>query len=80
MQGVGAGLAAHVVGQQRAGDPLGPARLAVLGAVGDVDDAEQVAAPGGVVDGDEQLAEEQVFIGRGAEHALEHVLAEQAPA
>ena len=49
----------------------------MLGAVGDVDDAEEVAPAGGVVDRDQQLAEEQVFVGRGAERALEHVLAEQ---
>jgi hypothetical protein len=52
----------------------------VLVAVGDVDDAEQVAPSRGVVDGDEQLAEEQVVVGRGAERAFEDVLAEQATA
>ena len=78
---VGAGLAPGVVGQQRARHPLGPARLAVLGAVGDVDDAEQVAPAGGVVDRHQQLAEEQVLVGRGPEHPFEDVLAEQpAPA
>lgn len=53
VQGMSARLAPGVVGQHGAGDPLGPARLAVLGAVRDVDHAEQVAASGGPVDGDQ---------------------------
>ena len=76
---VGAGLTAGVVGQHGARHPLGPARLPVLGAVGDVDDAEQVAPPGGLVHADEQLAQEQVLIGGGPEGALQHVAAEQPP-
>src|SRR5207253_9029071 len=47
-------------------------------AVGDVDDAEQVSTTGGVVDGDEQLAEKEVFVGRGPEDALEHVASEES--
>ena len=78
VQRMGAALAAGVVGQQRAGDALGPARLAVLGAVGDVDDAEQVAAARSARRRDEQLAEEQVLVGGGPEHAVEHVVAEDA--
>src|SRR5438552_8583849 len=74
---VQARLVARVVGEQRARLALGPPGLAVFCAVGDVDDTEQVAPAGVVVDADEDLAEEQVFVGRGPENALEHVLAEQ---
>ena len=74
---VGTGLAPFVVGQQRARHPLGPARLPVLGAVGDVDDPEQVAPVGGLVHADQQLAEEQVLVGCGPERGFEDVLAEQ---
>src|SRR5207247_1561869 len=60
--------------------PLRPARLAVLGAVGDVDDPKQVAPPGDVVDPHEQLADEQVLVGRGPEERLQHVLPEEPAA
>ena len=80
VQRMGPGFAAFVVGQQRARHPLGPPGLAMLGAVGDVDDAEQVAAAGAVVDRDQQLAQEEVLVRRGPERALQHVLAEQPPA
>ena len=75
---MGAGLAARVVGQQGARHPLGPARLPVLGAVGDVDDAEEVAPAGRLVHADQELAQEEVFVGRGPERALENVAPEQA--
>ncbi len=68
----------HVVGQESAGHPFGPTGLAVLGPVGDVDDPEQVAPPGRLVDAHQQLSEEQVLVGRGAEDPLQHVAAEQA--
>ena len=77
MQWVQAGLAAAVVGEQGAGHPLGPTGFAVLGAVGDVDDAEEIPPPGGLVDADEELAEEQVLVGRRPEDSFEDVLAEQ---
>src|SRR5690349_18128072 len=50
----------------------------MLGSVRDVDDAEEVAPPGGLVDADEQLAQEEVLVGRGAEDGLEDVLAEES--
>src|SRR5205814_1627339 len=75
---VGARFAARVVGQQGARHSLGPTRLAVLGAVSDVDDPEQVAAAGGVVDGNQQLAEEQVLVRCGPEGALQNVATEQS--
>jgi hypothetical protein len=77
VQRVQAGLAPGVVGQHRARHPFGPAGLPVLGPIGDVDHPEQVAAAGGVVDAHDELAEEEVLLGRGPEHAFEDVLAEQ---
>ncbi len=79
VEAVQAGLAPGVVDQQRARHPLGPPRLPVLGAVGHVDDAEQVAPAGGLVDRHQQLAQEQVLVRRGPEHPFEHVLPEQPP-
>jgi hypothetical protein len=77
---VGAALAPGVVGQQGAGHPLGPARLAVLGAVGDVHHPEQVATPGDVVHRHQELAQEEVLVRGGPEDAVEDAATEEAAA
>ena len=80
VQGMGARLAPFVVGQQRPRHPLGPARLAVLGPVGDIDDPEQVAPVGGLVHPDQQLADEEILVGGGPERGLSrHVLPNRRP-
>ena len=77
VEGVSAAFAPGVVGQQGAGNPLGPTRFAVLGAVAHVHDPEQVAPPGRLVHSDEQLAEEQVLFGGGPEQRFEHIAPEE---
>ena len=77
VQGMDAGFAALVVRQQGPGDPLGPPRLSVFTAVGHVDDAEDVAAAGGLVHADQELADEEVLVRRRPERRFEHVSAEQ---
>ena len=77
VQRVGPAFAPGVVGEQGAGNPLRPAGLAVLGAVADVDDPEQVAPAGRLVHADEQLAEEQVLVGGGPEESLQHIAPEE---
>ena len=77
VEGVDAGFAALVVCQEGASHPLGPAGFAALAAVGDVDHPEHVAAPGGLVHTDQQLADEQVLVRCGPEHSFQHVPAKQ---
>ncbi len=77
VQGMSAGVASGVVGQQGARHPLGPTGLAVLAAVGDVDHPEQVAPAGSLVHPHQQLAEEQVFVRSRPEQRLQHIAAKQ---
>ena len=77
VEGMGAGLAPLVVGQQRPRHPFRPARFPVLAAIGHVHHPEDVPAAGRLVHADQQLADEQVLVRGGPEHPFQHVPAEQ---